>query len=250
MRHLLIIMLIAGATAMHGQNQLDEQERKTGPWTVEYSNGKTLYEANFIKGKPVGEMVRYYENGALRARMMFDTLEDRSYTKLYYKNGKQAAEGWHVNKVKDSVWTYFSEFDGSVRIREPFQDGNLHGMVKSYYSSEVVSEEVSWQKNMKNGPWNQYYEDGSMRLKCSYENDVLNGTYELFYADSTIKVRGAYLENRSNGTWSFYDETGSELYSIEYLLGRAVDQKKYLQIMQDSLQRFELISEPESMQHF
>ncbi|MEN8230626.1 MAG: hypothetical protein ABFS38_20885 [Bacteroidota bacterium] len=250
MKHLFIIILIAGFASLHGQNQLDDQDRKTGPWKVEYPNGKTLYEANFKKGKPVGEMVRYYENGAVRARMMFDTLVDRSFTKLYYKNEKQAAEGWHVEKVKDSVWTYYSEFDGAVRIRETYQEGDLHGMVKSYYSSGVVSEEVGWQKNIKNGAWNQYYENGSLRLQCSYENNMLNGPYELFYADGTIKVRGTYLENRSNGTWSFFDESGSELYSIEYKNGRAVDQKKYMQIMQDSLKRFELISEPESIQQF
>lgn len=241
---------MSGAFALQGQNLLDEQGNKTGPWKVEYPNGKTLYEAEFQQGKPVGEMVRYYENGAVRARMMFDQDKDRSFTRLYYKNGKQAAEGWHVNRAKDSIWTYFSEFDGTVRIREPFQNGGLNGQVRSYYSKGGVSEEVRWTQNKKNGPWKQYYNNGSLRLKSKYENDLLNGPYEVFYADSTLKVKGTYLDNHKNETWIFFDETGSEVYSIEYLLGRAVNQKEYLQLMQDSLKRFELIAEPESIQHF
>ena len=247
---LLWTVFMLSGVALQGQNQLDEQGRKTGPWKVEYENGRILYEANFKEGRPVGELVRYYESGAVRARMMFDTLEDRSFTRMYYKNGKHAAEGWYVDQVKDSVWTYYSEFDGTIRIQEPYEDGNLQGMVRSYYPSGKISEEVAWQENKKQGPWKQYYENGSLRLKCRYENDMLNGLYEVFSADSTIKVRGAYLENNSNGIWSFYDETGLEVYSIKYEHGKAVDQEKYLQLMQDSLQKYDLITEPESIQHF
>jgi len=244
----MVLFLLLGATALRGQNLVDKDGHKTGPWKVEYPNGMTLYEANFQKGIPVGEMIRYYDNGVVRARMMFDSLEDESFTKLYYKNGKLAAEGWHVNKVKDSVWTYYSEFDGSVRIREPFQNGELHGVVRSYYSNGNVSEEVKWLQNEKNGSWKQYYENGSVRLESNYNKDSLNGRYELYYADSTLKVKGTYLDNRKNETWSFFDEKGSEVYYIEYLLGKAVDQEKYLQLMADSLKSYELIAIPEPFQ--
>ena len=245
-----LVLLFSGFSVLSGQNLLDEQGRKTGPWKVEYKNGGLLYEANFLEGKPVGEMVRYYESGAVRARMMFDAREDCSFTRLYYENGKKAADGWYVHQKKDSLWTYFSEFDGTVRILEPYQDGNIHGTVKSYYPSGVISEEVTWQQNMKHGPWKQYYEDGSLRLESRYENDMLHGPFEVFFPDSTIKIRGTYLENKSEGIWSFHDETGLEAYSIEYQKGKAVDQEKYLQMMQDSLQQIDLILEPDSIQNF
>ena len=44
--------------ALQGQNLVDDQGRKTGHWIVEYPNGRTLYEADFVKGEPVGEMIR------------------------------------------------------------------------------------------------------------------------------------------------------------------------------------------------
>ncbi len=81
--------------------------------------------------------------------------------KLYYKNGKPAAEGWYVNQEKDSVWTYYSEFDGSVRIREEYLAGKLDGKVKSYYASGEISEEVEWKQDVKEGSWMQYYENGT-----------------------------------------------------------------------------------------
>ncbi len=242
---MLLLILAAGANGLHGQNLVDEQGQKTGEWKVEYPGGNTLYEASFREGRPVGLMVRFYESGAVRARMMFDTIEDRSFTRLYYKNGKQAAEGWFVNKVKDSVWTYYSEIDGNVRIREPYLEGNLHGEARSFYPGGMVSEQVSWVQNIREGPWKQFYKDGSLRLYGRYENDILNGPYQLYYSDSVLKVRGVYLDNKSHGTWSYFDEAGEEMYAIEFLFGKAVEQEKYLQLMQDSLSRFEVIAEPE-----
>jgi len=247
--HLLLSFLMVSFLAW-SQNQLDDQGRKTGSWKVEYPNGRTLYEATFSEGKPVGEMIRYYDNGAVRARMMFDSLQDRSYTRLFYMGGKPAAEGWYLGKEKDSVWTFYSEFDGSVRIREPYVKGKLHGKVHSYYANGMVSEEVNWDDNRKQGDWKQYYNNGAIRLHSYYQEDQLHGSYKIFYADETLKISGEYLDNKSHGNWSYYDESGEEIYTMEYISGRPADQKKYDQWMQDSLSKYELIVEPESIQEF
>jgi antitoxin component YwqK of YwqJK toxin-antitoxin module len=248
MKYLLISIALFVFYGASGQNQLDEQGRKTGPWKVDYPSGKTRYEAVFKEGKPVGEMIRYYENGAVQARMDFDSTGMRSYTTLYYQNGSKAAEGWYLNQEKDSVWTYFSEFDGTVRIREPYLGGKLEGNVNRYYPTGEVSEEVSWKEGQKHGDWNQYYTDGSLRLRSRYENDSLNGLYQVYYPDSTLKVSGTYLDNLSHGTWDFYDEEGSVAYSIEYEHGVALDQEKYLQLMQDTLARFQNLPDPDTVE--
>jgi len=195
-------------------------------------------------------MTRYYDDGVLQASMVFDSSGIRSFATLFYKNGKKAAEGWYLNQEKDSVWTYYSEYDGTVRIREPYQEGKLNGKASSYYPDGAVSEEVNWKAGEKQGEWNQYYTDGSLRLKARYENDDLNGLYQVFYADSTPKVSGNYLDNNSHGLWDFYDETGSVIYSIEYEHGRALDQEKYLRMMQDSLERFQDLPDPGMMDQY
>jgi len=247
-KYVICSILLSVFLGVNGQNRLDEQGRKTGPWKVDYPDGKTRYEATFKEGKPVGEMVRYYENGAVQARMEFDSSGIRSFAILYYKNGSKAAEGWYLNQEKDSVWTYFSEFDGTVRIREPYLQGKLEGNVSRYYPTGEVSEEVAWKGHRKEGAWKQYYTDGSLRLEGAYRNDSLNGPYRVYYPDSTLKVKGTYLENVSHGTWDFYDDQGSVAYSIEYEHGLAIDQEKYLQLMQDSLERFQNLPDPDTVE--
>ncbi|MGW8314483.1 MAG: toxin-antitoxin system YwqK family antitoxin [Bacteroidales bacterium] len=255
-----ILMIIIGLWAMAGlkgqepagqeqesasaaANRLDAEGRRTGPWRVEYPNGKVRYEATFKEGRPVGEMVRYYENGAVQARMDFDSIADRSYTRLYYENGKIAAEGWYVNREKDSVWTYYSEYDGTVRIREPYRQGKLHGVVRSYFPSGEISEEMAWEDHRKEGDWKQYYSDGALRLEGGHEDNKLSGPYSVYYPDSTLKVHGYYKTNQSEGLWEFYDQSGNLLYSIEYEHGRPVDEEQYQQMLQDSMLRFQAVQD-------
>jgi antitoxin component YwqK of YwqJK toxin-antitoxin module len=246
---LLSFLILAASLALHGQNQLDPQGRKTGHWKVDYPNGLTQYEGDFVEGKPVGEMLRYYENGALRARMIFETGGKRSYAYLFYSNGRAAAEGLYVDQHKDSVWTYYSEFDGSVRIRESYSKGLLQGTSQSYYPDGEISEEVEWKENVKDGAWKQYYKNGSKRLSGQYRNGMLQGSYEVYYSDGTIEIRGNYLDNQSHGTWRFYDESGKEVYTLEYAKGSPADMEKYEKWMQDSLlKKYNAPLEPEFLQ--
>ena len=250
--------MVTGTFAIHGQNQLDDQGqnqlddqgRKTGPWKVETPEGNAVYEATFLEGKPVGLMVRYYESGTVRARMIFESGGDRSHAELFYKNGKKAAEGLYVMKAKDSVWTYYSEYDGTVRIRESYSEGKLDGKSTRYYPTGGISEEINWVKDSREGPWLQYFEDGTPRLKGRYKNNLLNGKYEVYFGNSTIMMSGVYLDNKSNGTWSYFDETGNLLYNLEYNNGNPVDQEKYFQLMQDTLLRADTIQEPQPVRLF
>ena len=247
-RALLICIWLSGALALHGQNLLDNEGRKTGHWKVDYPNGHTLYEGEFVEGRPVGALIRYYENGAVRVKMEFDTELDRSYANLFYKNGKPAADGWYIKQIKDSVWTYYSEYDGSVRIREHYVNGKLDGMARSYYSSGLISEEVEWKQDSKEGAWKQYYAGGIPRLSGHHKNGLLQGTYEVYFPDGAIKIRGTYLENKSHGTWHFYDESGEEVYALDYIHGTPANREKYDMWIQDSLKKYEVITEPESFE--
>ena len=233
---------------VHGQNLLDEEGRKTGPWKMEYPDGGIMYEASFREGNPVGLMVRYYESGAMQARMMFDSTGDRCYTELFSEKGKKAAEGWHVKQKKDSVWTFYSDFDGTVRIRENYENGILHGMARTYYPTGGISEEVNWQKGIREGTWLQYFENGTLRLRGRYEKDMLNGPYEVYYPNSILMTKGLYRDNLSQGTWSYYDEAGELLETLEYKNGIPLDSEKHRQLINDILQQADSLATQPSLQ--
>ena len=240
--------MISTLPALQGQNQVDQEGRKTGHWKVEYPNGKTQFEGDFLEGRPVGEMIRYYEKGGIRARMLFEADGSRSHVQLYYESGKAAAKGIYINQVRDSVWIYYSEFDGSVRIRETYREGKLEGMSQHYYPGGEISEELHWKQNEKDGAWKQYYSNGIQRLSANFEKGQLQGSYELYFPTGHIKIRGSYLDNRSHGTWRFYDEEGKEVFALDYINGTPANWEEYSNWIQDSLKKYEVVTEPESFQ--
>lgn len=246
----ILTILCSGLVNISAQNQLDEQGRKTGPWKVEYDNGKTLYEGEFREGKPVGLMLRYYDSGALRARMTFDPDGERSYAEMFYKNGKKAAEGRYIKQDKDSVWTYYSQHEENIRMREAYISGKLDGISYRYYPSGQVSEEVSWVGNSREGSWKQYFEDGSLRLHGLYQNNMLNGPYLVYYGNGKLMMEGKLVDDLSEGTWSYYTEEGELQYTLDYLKGRPLDTEKYIQLMQDTLVNYDSIKAPQPVQFF
>jgi antitoxin component YwqK of YwqJK toxin-antitoxin module len=230
-----VLALFLTAMDLGAQNQVDEMGRKTEPWKVEYPNGKTLYEGTFREGLPVGELIRYYDTGAVRARMSFDDSGTTSFARLFYKGGKKAAEGIFHGQEKDSVWNYYSEFDASLRMKESFQMGLLNGPSYRYYPSGEVSEVTNWVNDSMQGPWIQYYEDGTLRLEGHYHKDELHGIYEVFGPGEKPVMKGQYEKGLSTGIWDYYQEDGEIMYSLEYRDGMPVDQELFMKIMLDSV---------------
>jgi len=247
-RLIAFAVLLFSCHSLQAQNLVDEEGLKTGHWKVMYPKGQIRYEADFVKGQPVGEMLRYYENGVLQARMVFEPGSSRSYTSLFYSSSKPAAEGWYVDQRKDSVWTYYSEFDGSIRIRETYLEGKLHGLSNKYYPDGKISEKVEWKDNVEDGIWKQYYKNDVLRLSGSYKNGLLQGSYEVYSSESTIMIRGNYLDNKSHGMWLYYNEKGEEVYALEYVNGAPADREKYDLMIGDSLKKFEAVTEPGFLQ--
>ena len=99
---LLVSVFVMAPGAARAQNQMDEQGRKTGHWVVEYPNGKTMYEGDFLEGNPVGEMIRYTEEGHMKARIRFYP-DNKRFVTLYFPGKKKAAEGVKVYFLYDEI---------------------------------------------------------------------------------------------------------------------------------------------------
>src|ERR1035437_3386097 len=114
-------------------NQTDKQGLKQGFWKVKYPNGLVKYSAYFKNDKPAGLMKRYFEDGTIKAVMVFDATGIKAKTKLYYQDGPLAAEGNYVNSLKDSTWNYYSYYTKTLSNRENYVKGKKNGLSVSYY---------------------------------------------------------------------------------------------------------------------
>lgn len=190
-------------------NFTDENGLKQGAWKKFYPNQKVRYQGTFKDGKPVGEMVRFYENGSVQAKLDYSAAAPRVVAKLYRESGKGLAHGFYLDKKKDSTWFYFSE-DGKwvtsiERYRNCVPDGNWEIF---YPESEQVSERSSWKNGVMDGPYREFFENGVVKLKSEYVNGKLEGKGLRYYPSGKLKGEGLYRGSLRIGDWVFYTEEG------------------------------------------
>jgi len=222
-------------------NQTDDKGLKQGFWKVTYENGKTKYQACFKDNKPKGEMRRYYDDGTLKAIMIFDKTGNNSHTKMYYQNGVLAAEGNFVGSMKDSVWLYYSFYDKMLKLSEGYKNGNKDGISIKYYEGGQKAEEIEWKNNQKNGIWTQFYKNGKLKIKAMYANDKRIGEFVVFYENSQTEIYGNFENNQMQGEWTYFDNTGNEKAKVFYMNGKPQntsqldkDQQEYIDLIDQS----------------
>ena len=208
-------------------NVLDKDGLKTGYWKSYYPNGKLRYLGYFIKGKPAGQMKKYYSGGLLHADMIFDQTGTRSLVKLYNLQGKLIAEGKYIEKSKDSTWNYYSSYDGRLAMRENFINGKKEGPTYKYYSNRQPSEMLEWKNDAEHGKWEQYYENGNIRLICSYKEGKRSGKFKSYNPEGIPSVTGEYKDGVMHGKWTFYNDEGGEEYHLVYVNGNMLPNKEY-----------------------
>ena len=106
------------------------ENRAIGRNTIKW--GYVSYEGNFVDGIPVGEFKYYYPNGKIKAVSMMSENGKFSRAKMYHRNGRLMAEGKFVEQKKDSIWNYYSEYDGILLSTEIYKDQLKSGVWKNF----------------------------------------------------------------------------------------------------------------------
>jgi antitoxin component YwqK of YwqJK toxin-antitoxin module len=229
---LVLVLTLAGNGFLPAQkgdtlwNQTDAQGLKQGFWKKYNRDGNLIYKGFFIDGKPVGQMDRFYENGARRAVMIFPEGTDITYARIYYRKGSLAAAGKYVNMVKDSVWQYYSYYTDDLMYTESYAGGEKDGVSTKYYPGGQVAEVLTWKKGLKQGPWKQYFEDSSVRLMAGHESDLIHGRYQVYNRNKVLIMDGVYILGKMDGDWHFYNDEGEKEHTLQYVKGEVQNSRE------------------------
>lgn len=214
-------------------NQTDANNRKQGYWKKYYPNGKLMYKGFFKDDKPTGEMRRYFESGSLKALMKYDLKGENAVAEIFYEDGSLAATGKYAGSQKDSIWTYYSYYNRNVSAIESYLKGKRNGTFISYYNNGDVSEKIEYSNDRKSGSWEQYFRGNVPKLKATYTDNMLNGPFTVYYASGKPYISGIYKNDVREGKWTLYHEDGSVQNTLNYIAGKASEEKDLTREQQD-----------------
>ena len=211
--------LMLSGFAQELTNHVDEQGRKQGPWKAYDEEGKLKFEGEFVDNTPRGTFTYYYADGKVKAISEMYEKGRRSHTRIFHENGRLMGEGNYLDKVKDSIWNYYSDFDGVHVSTENYIGGKLDGVVINYYPKGGIAEEIPYKMGVKEGEWKQYFTDGTLKLKATYINDLLQGLMLIYYENGIPEVSGIYKNNLKDGNWMYFTDKGVVYKKETYLRG-------------------------------
>lgn len=98
--------VVAKEKAVYYRTISDNKSEKE--WIIDYYiSGKKAQEANYVKGKPDGKFLIYYNTGELKSIGFYEDGLKESVWKTYDKNGKIIQKGKYKNGEKVGVWKTF-----------------------------------------------------------------------------------------------------------------------------------------------
>lgn len=205
----VLIAIRGNAQPGAAPNKTDEKGRKQGLWQKYYPTDTMQYQASFVDGKPVGEFIRFYEDGSLQGIINYTESGVERAELFYPETGEVMAKGNYTDQKRDSIWLFYSEI-GVLTSSETYKNGEKNGMNIIYYSDGSVSEKIMFKDDKKNGEWLQFFEDGTPKLSANVVDGIKYvGEYVSYFPDGKKYQTGKYVDGLKHSSWYTYLEDGS-----------------------------------------
>ena len=235
---MFLMAAYSGAQNTNQYNVIDKNGNKQGYWEKKYPNGKVKYTCNFKDNKPVGLLKRFDEKGNLKAEMNYVKGSDKVYAKLYYPNEVLQAEGYFINKNKDSIWHYYS-IDRYLINKVPFVNNKKHGEEHKFYEDGNLYEKCNWENGLKHGLCSRYYQEGKIMSQMAYSRGKLDGVYTIYGLRNNILIQGKYINNKREGSWFYYKDSGEVEAEIKYTNGVADNESELRRLEHERIEQLQ-----------
>jgi len=196
-----------------------QHDRRHGPYSEEWMNGKAKAEAIYRDSLLEGEVTTWYTTGVIESRMKYrrDTVYGECIR--YHRNGS-------ISEI--------DQFD---------EKGSLTGVRKYYFRDGSIDQlDTVFLEGKINGERIQYFRGGGLCRKQQFRNDTLTGMmcfdaagkllYQSqlennsihvrnYYPDGVMSLEGVMKNNKMDGVWTYYYPNGKKSSEHIYKDGKA-----------------------------
>ena len=244
-RVISLIIILIPFIAVSQINQKDSNGFRQGKWQKSHPNGRLSYQGYFKDDKPVGEWIRYYESGQVKARIKYINSSDSADAELFDPYGKKMAEGSYLNEKREGLWQFFSE---NIKVsEEEYKDGKKHGISRRFYPTGEILDMSEWRNGIQEGDYSIFFKSGKPYMQCKYRNGKRNGICIAYQETGSIEMEAYYSNNLRDGEWKYYDKNGISSYILKYSNGKLLNPEvvdSINSILQNQFQK-ESVADPE-----
>ena len=141
-----------------------------GPINVYYPNGKIKIKQFFINNRKAGIWQYYYENGKLKAEIIYNMMsnDEEGVIKTYDEKGILISEGRIINDSMAGVWNYYDE-----KGRKNYTYDFVKGIITTYDEKGKIIFQVT-EKDLANRFMEIQQEINDDRIRANEEKNWWN----------------------------------------------------------------------------
>lgn len=172
----------------------DGTTRASGAWTAGVPTGvhRTFWrggllasEIHYENGR-TSKVETWYRSGTLRRTV--DHVDGIRVERTYWRNGRLRTEhhyhGSHTVVGEVKVW----HENGELSLVVPNENGQTHGVVRTFWPSGRVAGETHYQNGRKHGPERHWFENGQLETSGENANERPIGTWRSWHWDGSARI--------------------------------------------------------------
>ncbi|WP_281213610.1 toxin-antitoxin system YwqK family antitoxin [Shewanella insulae] len=174
---------------------------------VEPYSGKAKYfadqgwlkqQAMLSQGKLNGELLDFYESGAVEAVTHYVDGQITGVTRVYLE-------------------------DGTLNKEIPYQDGLKEGTEKHYsFEGGLLSASIEYRQGKRNGWSTTYWDSDRLRNRIHYVDDLRDGLWQQ-YSFGKVVIEGPMVKDKEEGEWRSYFQDTDILKGIAHFKAGQLD---------------------------
>lgn len=140
--------------------------------------------------------------------------------KLVKDENGRVLESFEVNDEgqKHGVFKTFNE-SGIITEEAEYANGKLNGYRRLYRPNGKIEIEEHYQQDVSHGPYTVYYESGAKEISTDYDQGKMNGILHRYFESGKIMEEVKMENNEENGPFKEYYENGNIQWEGTYLNG-------------------------------
>ncbi len=139
----------------------------------------------------------YYDNGKISSEGFIKNEKPDGYWKTYYENGILKSEGNRKSFLLDSTWKFYNNA-GELKVEINYKNNKKNGLRITYIENEKIEE--GFIEDTKQGFTYVYYPSGKLKQKTNFKNGKENGISKKFAEDGRIititEYKQGFIVNR------------------------------------------------------
>lgn len=195
----------------HEKNKVSEIEfadgKRHGKATWFYPNGKPMQISTFVDGVINGELIRYEEDGSVKAKEEYQDGRKVETQVDYYANKQKRSETKYLHPklviaMQDDFWNVtLAAFAARGEARQ-------HGVWTAWHQNGQKMEEGTFDFGRRVGKFYSWHANGQKASEGDYHEGKQHGAWTWWHANGQKQTSGNYTHGRRSGDWAWWNEEG------------------------------------------